>query len=164
MCFRWLPIERKIYFLRSCPFGVFSSASTWGYKIFSIIFKILWQWKLGGCIYRKHMTVKSRWLSFGWFRRLLLRRTFNFLRKIFPKSQQRIVGEWKQCVNFLGKGCFLTILAAYLLRGYFIAGQIQRFRFGILVRRSRVSNWDTDVWSNHWTVWIDNLNTAPTNT
>ena len=45
-------LERKIYFFRSCPFGVFSSASTWGHKIFSIIFKILWQWKLGGCIYR----------------------------------------------------------------------------------------------------------------
>ena len=39
-------LERKIYFLRSCPFGVFSSASTWGHKIFSIIFKILWQWKV----------------------------------------------------------------------------------------------------------------------
>ena len=86
-------------------------------------------------------------------RRLPLRGIFNFQRKIFRKSKQRIVGEWKQSVNFIEKGCFLAILAAYLLRGYFFAGQIWRFQFGIEVSRSRVSNWDTDVWGNHWAVW-----------
>ena len=47
------------------------------------------------------------------------------------KSKQRIVGERKQFINFFEKWRILGFLAAYLLRGHFIAGQIQRFRFGI---------------------------------
>ena len=37
-------------------------------------------------------------------------------------------------MNFWEKGCFLAILAGYLLRGLFIAGQILHFRYGVLVR------------------------------
>ena len=55
------------------------------------------------------------------------------------KSKQRIVGERKQFINFFEKWRVFVVLAGYYLRGYFIAGQIQRFRFGILVRRYRVS-------------------------
>ena len=65
------------------------------------------------------MTVKNRGLSFCWFRWLLHRGSFNFSRKIPPKSQQRIVGGWKQFMNFCKKWRILAILAAYLLRGYF---------------------------------------------
>ena len=90
-----------------------------GIKFFSIVFQILWQWKLGGCIFWKYVTVKSRWVYFRCFRRLLLRGTFIFSRKISWKNKQRIVGGWKQFVNFCEKGCFLAILAAYLLRGLF---------------------------------------------
>ena len=37
-------------------------------------------------------------------------------------------------MNFFKKWRILAILAAYLLRGYFIAGQILHFRYGVLVR------------------------------
>ena len=56
-------------------------------------------------------------------------------------------------MNFCKKWRNLAILAAYQLRGYIFAGQIQRFRFGILVGRYHVSIWDTDVWGNYWAVW-----------
>ena len=45
--------------------------------------------------FQNSVTVKSRGVSFCWFRRLLLRGTFNFSRKVLRKSQQRIVGDWK---------------------------------------------------------------------
>ena len=63
--------------------------------------------------------MKNGGLSFCWFRRLPLRGTLNFSRKISPKSQQRIVGGWKQFMNFCKKWRILAILAAYQLRGYF---------------------------------------------
>ena len=63
--------------------------------------------------------MKNRGVSFCWFRRLPLRGTLNFSRKISPKSQQRIVGGWKQFMNFFEKWRILGFLAAYLLRGYF---------------------------------------------
>ena len=67
-------LERKIYFLRYCPFGVFSSASTWGHKIFSIIFKILWQWKVerGYC----GTKISSKLALFASFRCLPIEGTF----------------------------------------------------------------------------------------
>ena len=90
-----------------------------GIKNFSIIFKILWHWKVWSCIFWKYVTVKNRGLSFQRFCRLLLGGTFNFLRKISPKSQQRIVVGWKQFMNFCKMWWILAILTAYLLRGYF---------------------------------------------
>ena len=63
--------------------------------------------------------MKNRGLSFQRFCRLLLGGTFNFLRKISPKSQQRIVVGWKQFMNFCKMWRILAILTAYLLRGYF---------------------------------------------